>query len=606
MNSLIHLNELTEQDTLARQPDNIDINLKNHQLTILHKARQLETSVLSNQINESIETSFIKTRIGILCDQVGAGKSYVILSLILDDTPVRNDPVINSYNNGLICVSSVEHRQNINTNLLVIPHNLCNQWIDYVQRFKKDIPFILISKKNHFTKLTETGILGYKLIIVTCTMYNKLAIYIDSNNYSLKRIIYDEVDTLNIPARSIELKSSFYWYVTASYGNLIWPRGHKIYDYQNRRYVTYANGLVSSSFLRNTFFEIISRLSEHIYSKLFLKNKDEYVQSSMNLPEIELHKIECKCKTILNILSGIVDNQIMNYLNANDVQGAINLICPGHKQSEESIIGILIDKFNRHLNNFEVRLNYTNLMTFDNQNDKEQEITRINDKITELKQKIQAIQERVQGNNTCPICYDECDNKTILSCCSNSFCFKCINTWFINQKVCPLCKHLVNRNEEMYVVNNNDTNMDIDMIEYPIVNDPSVIGSHNDKMQNLENIIKNCSVNSKFLIFSSYDHPLHEIGNILNKNNKKFAYLKGNNYVIKNIVDNYRSGDIDVLLINTTYYGSGLNLENTTDIIMFHKFDNEIEKQVIGRAQRYGREESLRVWYLLHSNEMSS
>jgi SNF2 family DNA or RNA helicase len=56
--------------------------------------------------------------------------------------------------------------------------------------------------------------------------------------------------------------------------------------------------------------------------------------------------------------------------------------------------------------------------------------------------------------------------------------------------------------------------------------------------------------------------------------------------------------------MNTQHFGSGLNLENTTDMILFHKFDTESEKQVIGRAQRYGRNEPLNVHYLLYENEM--
>ncbi|MEW5315166.1 MAG: hypothetical protein WDW38_006613 [Sanguina aurantia] len=37
---------------------------------------------------------------------------------------------------------------------------------------------------------------------------------------------------------------------------------------------------------------------------------------------------------------------------------------------------------------------------------------------------------------------------------------------------------------------------------------------------------------------------------------------------------------------------------------MFHALNTEIEKQVIGRAHRMGRTTDLRVWHLLHENEM--
>jgi SNF2 family DNA or RNA helicase len=73
---------------------------------------------------------------------------------------------------------------------------------------------------------------------------------------------------------------------------------------------------------------------------------------------------------------------------------------------------------------------------------------------------------------------------------------------------------------------------------------------------------------------------------------------------VARIVREYREGGLDVLLVNTNNYGNGLNFENTTDVIMLHKFDTEIEHQVLGRAQRCGRTEPLNVWYLLHENEL--
>ena len=67
----------------------------------------------------------------------------------------------------------------------------------------------------------------------------------------------------------------------------------------------------------------------------------------------------------------------------------------------------------------------------------------------------------------------------------------------------------------------------------------------------------------------------------------------------------FEMGDLDILLINIYNYGSGMNLQCATDIVMFHKFDKNIEKQVIGRGQRFGRKGSLNIHYLLNKNEIS-
>ena len=56
-------------------------------------------------------------------------------------------------------------------------------------------------------------------------------------------------------------------------------------------------------------------------------------------------------------------------------------------------------------------------------------------------------------------------------------------------------------------------------------------------------------------------------------------------------------------MLNSRFFGSGLNLENSTDIIMYHAMSPEITKQVIGRAQRPGRTQPLNIWNLRYSQE---
>ncbi len=94
--------------------------------------------------------------------------------------------------------------------------------------------------------------------------------------------------------------------------------------------------------------------------------------------------------------------------------------------------------------------------------------------------------------------------------------------------------------------------------------------------------------------------------NILINMQLEYKFLKGNESQLKKTLDRYKTGDLNILLVNTRNYGCGINLENTTDIIMFHKVESETEKQVIGRAQRHGRSTSLKVWYLLYENEIHS
>jgi SNF2 family DNA or RNA helicase len=124
-----------------------------------------------------------------------------------------------------------------------------------------------------------------------------------------------------------------------------------------------------------------------------------------------------------------------------------------------------------------------------------------------------------------------------------------------------------------------------------------------NKFENLKRIVANRGPNNKFLIFSDFEQSFGRMTPYLDVTGLRYAQIKGNS--VNETIRKYRANELDALLVNSRNYGSGLNLENTTDIILFHKFENQLEKQIIGRAQRPGRTSSLNVWYLLNVNEMT-
>jgi hypothetical protein len=56
-------------------------------------------------------------------------------------------------------------------------------------------------------------------------------------------------------------------------------------------------------------------------------------------------------------------------------------------------------------------------------------------------------------------------------------------------------------------------------------------------------------------------------------------------------------------MLNAQSFGAGMNLQCTTDIVLFHRFTKQMEEQIIGRGQRLGRTDRLNILYLIHSNE---
>ena len=148
------------------------------------------------------------------------------------------------------------------------------------------------------------------------------------------------------------------------------------------------------------------------------------------------------------------------------------------------------------------------------------------------------LKSRIESTDTCCICYENIDNKTILSCCSNAYCFKCINIWLSTSVFCPLCKTVVSK-KDIYVVSDGKINENINTSHLP--------NAKKDKMQNLEAVIKSIisedTTNSrKILLFSSYERTFTQITQVLENVGTKYAILKGNNNHICNTVNNYKKG----------------------------------------------------------------
>jgi SNF2 family DNA or RNA helicase len=123
-----------------------------------------------------------------------------------------------------------------------------------------------------------------------------------------------------------------------------------------------------------------------------------------------------------------------------------------------------------------------------------------------------------------------------------------------------------------------------------------------DKIVNLIEIIKG-NKKGKFLVFSAYDETFNDIIKEFDKANITHSTILGAVTHINNVINDFTSGKINVVMMNAKHYGSGLNLQMATDIILYHEMPKELETQVIGRAQRLGRTDSLVVHYLLHENE---
>ena len=192
--------------------------------------------------------------------------------------------------------------------------------------------------------------------------------------------------------------------------------------------------------------------------------------------------------------------------------------------------------------------------------------------------------------------FDNSCNPTLLNCCHNIFCFSCITISSNKNNICPYCKAYLHK-EDINIISH-DKN---------IINHKSkeMIGRKN-KDDTLREILQNENPNKKYIIFANFYKTFEKIKIIVNDLGLTYKILKGRANTIKKTINEFVSGKLSVLMLNAKYYGAGMNLQIATDIIIYHRFDQDLEQQIIGRAQRIGRSEPLNIYYLLHDNELIS
>ena len=312
-----------------------------------------------------------------------------------------------------------------------------------------------------------------------------------------------------------------------------------------------------------------------------------------------------------------IDNLIMNLKNIIVIIDDIYEIIFKIKDFNDNVYNFYDKntKIKKYINIF-----VTSLNNFEKSQISENQI-KINTKITELCEKnieehekqIKLIYERLQDNLCCPICYDEFnhlkDNKIYITsgCCNNKICNICVTEWYDtnkhpNKNTCIFCN---TDNINIDSLTSYTNNSDINNTEFIEEKSKDITIYNFNKNHFLEEFIKNIKdKDRKIIIFSDYPSIFYYIQIICNENNVEYIELEqGNIQDIDKCVNNYKYGNAKILLSNSTLFGCGMNFENSTDIIFVHKMDEDIEKQVIGRAQRMGRKTRLNIIYLQYENE---
>lgn len=617
------LNESSPQKELQ----NIKIKLFPHQKAVICEMIKLESR--SNH-NGTL----------VMKDAVGSGKSYSLLAVILDE----------------------KRRIGKTQNLLVVPMNIYKQWIDYIRKFSNELTVASFVDYGSITALYhDTSVLtSADILIVTSVFYHIIAQTVEQINYTFNRVILDEIDSISFFTK-VKMPSKVIWLVSATAEMItstsvfykkssagpnsvqcdqkfieksiqLPPINLLLYNCHNTN-IHLLNGLINQNELdRVNALDYSDFKFNFIGNAKTITNVKELVQSLFKDYYTELSYLENSTLKYLSQLPPGNPLRILQELKKAAMEWDKG-VCPlqsefarlgqgyPNKLQLQELVAVLIDSGYSEAKTY---LPLINGMITSSDRSEDNLVVMIHNnrkRIREVKNKLALIIERIE-EKTCPICLDDFDfqenKKVIMICCQNSFCVFCIKEMLLRSDKCPKCRTLIDQDnlfihEEALVnpeTNGGEGNVCEVVIDEEIgkgkeiVTDLSVFqNNQSDKDVVFFEIVKDVMKGDpRLLIFSDYSGTFTMVRKFLQDQNIVFSELDGNQRKIEKVIENYRSGAIPVIIINSLAYGAGLNLPETTDIILMHKSPRK--EQFIGRAQRVGRQGSLNVHELLYPDEV--
>jgi len=543
---------------MISQPTELKRMLYPHQLNAI---AQLESREMNLEIVSSRNT-IIYSNVGIYADITGYGKTITMVGLILRnkrvfvesvDEPYVCERITHSHGYGNVIKKQISRFQRLDTTLILVNQNILKQWVLEFS-FTPTLQIAVVTNKKLCEQIDP---MNYDVVLCSSTMYNHfLSRFPD---YAWKRFIFDEPVFTKVPSMR-NIVAGYHWLVTATPENLL-------YAHQKSNPSTYLGALFSGY------------VEYNVFKQLIFKNDDDYVRDSVKLPSITHLHYQCP-ETITQILKDIIPNDISQMISAGNVEGAIRLL--GGTSSSNLIELIRMEKQDL-MKEADMKIKRHSRMGDEVKVRKWQERREI------LENELECLETRLShltGKEVCHICLECVKEPVISKCCYQAYCGSCILKWLGGNSKCPLCRESTPPSGLIYLSSKKqETN-----IVLPI--------GMLTKMETIRKIYDERK-DGKFVIFSMFDETFDLVYDLFQE--EKIFQLKGKKMetrhrILEHFKNTKESGAI--LFLNSIVDGVGLNLQEATDIILFHEMTEDVSIQVIGRCHRMGRVVPLTVHHL--------
>lgn len=626
-------NSLHQGSPQIPQPSAIKVPLRPHQRALVHAMAERERASM-NGIEYQKSTTY--ANYGVLGDDVGTGKSLVVLSYIAHAKTIpgfiqTRTTLLPRSTTNFFTTYAQTYTDQTGPSLIICPHTIYRQWQEYCKqqttlkvfyaKSTKDIASCMvttvdcsgqaIARETTLKEMREADV-----VLVGNTLYKDLQAIAAINLIHWKRIFVDEVDSIHVPGTNQALQAPFVWFITATWANFIMSGGcvrpALLEHYETRpgkysaefgdwlraelglqQYRGYLYGrtvwfrIRSANWLRNYY-------SEHIFRTIvLLRCNKQFLEESRSMPGIVETTLLCAQPASHRAVAGLVNATIQAMLHAGNIEGALQELGV-NEDTPMNIVEAATHEREKELDRLKKTLAFKESIDYSSPQQKEQALANLRTKIQSVETQLQTFRDRLVSTEAeeCPICYDDpnASAATLTPCCHRMFCATCILTSLSRRLACPMCRAALKPDQLTQIVKEKKRGKKKEEVKLM------------SKQRQLIKFLKD-HPNARVLVFSRYENPFEQLERDCDTEGITYHTLRGNKDTIAATIRSFDAGEKRVLFLPTQTAGAGLNLVNATHVIMLHAMTPEEEKQVIGRAYRLGRTSELHVVRLRHEGE---
>ena len=490
------------------------------------------------------------TRLGINGNIAGSGKTRSMLALVHADLQrphMNTRPYMQVTSRGVLAYEERKVGGTLlhGTTIILANGSIRRQWIKELDA-ARCMRYTLL---DNIRKLATFVPAETDVAIVSNTVYKKLT----DLGQNWRRFIYDETDSYIFPGMHV-LHASFTWFVTATWETL-------------DRFTGSRCGRIGHN-----------HAIRHMLCNVPLRELVVVVPCQLGLPPIEEYIRRCRrAVSIVSVVSGYVEPDVMLQIESGNIQGAIQSL--GGDSSTTNIVDLVRSRLERSLREAQLRMQLhrgTREVWTQRSEQIQRDILLVNERF-----------QSILSEEQCSVCMEGFSNP-VLTPCHHVFCLQCLVPWFEHQHTCPQCRTPVHPDQTTVLIAPSED-------APPILTQQRLPAVHTlpTRMEHLEETMRLRRPEQRILIFSESDESLSTIQSVLVQ--QPYSMLSGHSSTRDATLRRYKAGELPILLLNSRMNGAGLDLPETTDIILFHTMHESLEKQAIGRGQRLGRTAPLRV-----------